>query len=108
MATPVRFKQCNQIAVADGCDDLPVSIVNDQDKGMTLITSCWELTPEEIEKIKETGKVWLTCFNGQPPVMVAGESPFERATGECQPIIRLDKDRQEQVDKEINNMLEGD
>lgn len=31
-------------------------------------TSCWELTPEEIETISKTGKLYISCLGIQPAI----------------------------------------
>jgi len=38
------------------------------------LVSCWEVTPEEVDEIQRTGKVWLSIWGGvtHPPVYVTG------------------------------------
>jgi hypothetical protein len=39
-------------------------------------TSCWEPTPEELERLQAGAKIYLTIVGGQPPVMLhVGEKP---------------------------------
>ena len=45
--------------------------------GLSQIISCWKLTPEEVQEVAQTGKVWLRVLGGHPPVAVQGDSPFE-------------------------------
>ena len=37
--------------------------------------SCWELTPEELKEIAETGQIWLLVVGGHPPLCIMGEKP---------------------------------
>lgn len=42
------------------------------------LLTCWELTPEEIEQVKQTGKIWLSVLTfNKPlqPVLLATEKP---------------------------------
>jgi hypothetical protein len=42
------------------------------------IVTCWELSPEELERVQETGKIWLSLLTfGQPlqPVLVSVDKP---------------------------------
>jgi len=44
------------------------------------LTSCWELTPEEIELLREVGRIYLRQWTGnQPmqPVLLFTKNPFE-------------------------------
>lgn len=46
-------------------------------RGEGQIISCWEVTPEDLERIKETGVIWLYVVGaGQPPVYIGTEYPF--------------------------------
>lgn len=41
------------------------------------ITSCWELSQEDMQLIRSTGRVYLTVFgNTTPPVNVCVKPPF--------------------------------
>lgn len=43
--------------------------------------SCWILSDEEIEKLKQTRRIWLGVMGGQPPVWLMVDNPFrERET----------------------------
>jgi len=37
--------------------------------------SCWQLSPDEIEEVARTGKIFLSVFSGssQPPVVLGSE-----------------------------------
>jgi hypothetical protein len=72
---PVKFKEQNQQLgpppgmSEDECSPLPVFTDGKQ------CISCWELSPEEIEKVKRTGRIWLSVVSGQtqPPVWMSAE-----------------------------------
>ena len=74
---PVIFKEANSIF--DSRDpnmlSLPVEIVPGSSG---QLNTCWELSKEEIETIKETGLVWLSILSfGRPipPVLLSSERP---------------------------------
>lgn len=42
------------------------------------INTCWELSPDELKQIQETGKIWVSILTfGQPlqPVLVSVDKP---------------------------------
>lgn len=54
--------------------DLPITRFKFDDGGQG-VESCWQLTEEELEKIKETGKVYFICVGvTHPPIMLSTES----------------------------------
>lgn len=59
------------------CDDLPACVDNINRKTY----SCWELTDEELEKVKKTKKVWL-AMTACPPCPA-----FLTVTNPIKPII---------------------
>jgi len=67
---PVPFKTQNTVFKAEGCGDLPARRNADR----TIIT-CWQLSEEDLEEVRRTGKVWLTIWGGQPPVMINAQEP---------------------------------
>ena len=78
MAEPIDFEQAQYIWKGEGdVENLPVY----QEDGLAI--SCWELTPEEVKCIVDTGKVWLRVWtNYHPPVNVSGENPWEQEVGD--------------------------
>lgn len=76
---PVEFAEQNIIYTKpagmsdEECSSLPVF------QGEGQIISCWELSDEDIEKLKSTKKIWLHIWaNGQPPVAVSTDYPFKK------------------------------
>lgn len=42
-----------------------------------IITSCWKLSPEELEELQRTGCIYLQIMGGMPPVSLFVENPFK-------------------------------
>ena len=70
MAHPVGFEGMNAVMIAPedmDCRDLPSF------RDGKHIISCWQLSPEEIKAVAETGCIWLSIFGkNTPPVLVSG------------------------------------
>ena len=76
MADPVKFPEANGVLECEmeGVDSIPVYA--DQN-GMV---SCHQLTDDELEIVKQTGKVWLMVLGHQhPPVALVAQMPFKPA-----------------------------
>lgn len=62
---------------SDNVFDLPVTNLTYSD-GVPAVESCWELSPEEIEEVKRTGRIYFICFGRtHPPIMLDTHSAFE-------------------------------
>ena len=73
---PIETKETNMVFTLDGCGDLPVIAAHDEN-GVNYIISAWEITPEELEKVKETGIIYLSVVGTQiPPVALLVENPM--------------------------------
>jgi hypothetical protein len=59
---PIQFDQCNKVFGEHQPEVNPLPAL--QTKNGDVVT-CWELTPEEVEVVKQTGKIWL--FVKLPP-----------------------------------------
>ena len=72
---PIKTETCNAVYTLEGCQDLPVTKYINVDTKECGVESCWELTPDEIKQVQETGKVYL-YIQGQvvPPVLLTTES----------------------------------
>lgn len=74
MAQPVNFPGANmRLLPPQGSEN--VSELHTYTNGICSV-SCWELTPEELEEVARTGKVFVTILSGrtQPPVFVGDEA----------------------------------
>lgn len=58
---PIEFEEQTNIATSNepNVEPLPCCLLDGQ------VISCWELTPEEIERVKETGKVYVSIASGK-------------------------------------------
>ena len=73
---PIETKETNMVFTLDGCGDLPAVAAHDEN-GVNYIISAWEITPEELEKVKETGIIYLSVVGTQiPPVALLVENPM--------------------------------
>lgn len=78
MAKPVGFEGANFVFTApptmtpDECGDLEVFRNGNQ------IVSCWRLSEDELERVAETGVVWLSIVGaGMPPVNIQATGALE-------------------------------
>lgn len=54
----------------DGVADLPVTCI-EFEGGIVGVESCWQLSPEEIEEVVRTGKVYFLCLDHtHPPISI--------------------------------------
>jgi hypothetical protein len=83
MAVGVDFPESNLNLVGTPEDraagtvyDLHAHRYQDLDGNWHVITK-WRFSPEELEEVRRTGAVWLTCWGKtQPPILVMGNYPF--------------------------------
>lgn len=71
---PVQTDSTNIILTAEDCGDLPATVMQRFD-GRQEIETCWELTPEEIAQICQTGRIYMVAEGREiPPVQLEVES----------------------------------
>lgn len=75
---PLNFEGANAVFGANQPEytPLPAECVGNPETGQ--INTCWELSPEEIKRVQETGKIWLSVLTfGQPlqPVLLTADKP---------------------------------
>ena len=70
MAEPVGFEVANLLISGEviGARDLPAF------RSDYHLITCWRLTPEELEKVAQTGVVWLTVLGQHPAMMISGNA----------------------------------
>ena len=76
---PIKFEGANVVFGANQPEYIPLPAQVLPGEYGQIIT-CWELTPEELETVKKTGKIWLSVLTfGQPlqPVLLTAEKPGE-------------------------------
>lgn len=74
---PLNFDGANVVFGAKQPEYIPLPAEYRGGKSGEILT-CWELTPEELERVQETGKLWLGVLTfGQPlqPVYLAVDKP---------------------------------
>lgn len=82
---PVKTETCNAVYKLEGCQDLPVTKYINKENNEGGVESCWELTPDEIKQIQETGKIYLYIQGGiVPPVLLTTESCIYFDEGEIE------------------------
>lgn len=58
-------------------DELPITRLVLHD-GCPAVESCWELSKEELKKVKETGKIYFACMGiTHPPILLSVKSLLE-------------------------------
>lgn len=78
----IEFAQQTAILAKDQPEYQPLPVHIDHGDKMVPMTCCFELSPEEIKEINETGKLWYTQSTfGQPfqPIRMATSNPFRKA-----------------------------
>ncbi len=72
---PIRTEYSNATYVAEGCLDLPATILEDPETGRKEVETCWELSDEEIEQVVKGRKIYL-YIEGRlvPPVLITAET----------------------------------
>lgn len=107
MASPTTFPGVNKTLAIEGQEKeshLPVMF---QDG---VWTSRWSLTPIELEKVNETGAVWLrVAIDGPPPpVAVDGIAPIHYGDAATLFIVLNDRsDRLSKIEQMINTVPLG-
>lgn len=74
---PIVIPETNAVFKLGGCGDLPASKASDEN-GQNYIISAWEISPEELKLLNETGILYLSVVGtGIPPVLLTVQNPFE-------------------------------
>ena len=74
---PLNFEGANVVFAANQPEYIPLPAEYRGGKSGEILT-CWELTPQELKKIQETGKIWLGVLTfGQPlqPLLLSVDKP---------------------------------
>ena len=74
---PLNFEGANVVFAANQPEYIPLPAEYRGGKSGEILT-CWELTQEELQRIQETGKIWLGVLTfGQPlqPLLLSVEKP---------------------------------
>ena len=74
---PVQFEGANIVYGANQPEYMPLPAERLPGHSGAVIT-CWKLTPEELERVKESGVIWLSMLTfNQPlqPVLLSVDKP---------------------------------
>lgn len=74
---PLNFEGANVVFAANQPEYIPLPAEYRGGKSGEILT-CWELTPDELKTVLETGKIWLGVLTfGQPlqPVILSVDKP---------------------------------
>jgi hypothetical protein len=67
---PVKFDKVNAVLnPPPDVEDVAPLFVQKRTDG--IVTSCWELTPEELMQLVDTGKIYLHVSGPHPAVMLS-------------------------------------
>lgn len=75
---PMNFKDANCVYGANQPEYQPLPAQQVGKAATGQIITCWQLTPEELEKVKDTGLIWvsmLTFGRTLQPLLLAVEKP---------------------------------
>ena len=79
---PIETKDTNVVFTLEGCGDLPAVAAHDE-SGTNYVITAWEISPEELERLKETGIIYLSIVGmGVPPVLLTVDNPMIEGDGE--------------------------
>lgn len=74
---PIKFDGANVVYGANQPEYKPLPAERRPGRSGEIVT-CWELSPDELKQIQETGKIWVSLLTfGQPlqPVLVSVAKP---------------------------------
>ena len=74
---PIKFDGANVVYGANQPEYKPLPAEMRPGRSGEIVT-CWELSPDELKQIQETGKIWVSLLTfGQPlqPVLVSVDKP---------------------------------
>ena len=79
---PIETNDTNIICTLEGCGDLPAVAAHDKN-GINYIITAWEISLEELERLKETGIMYLSIVGTEvPPVALTVDYPLIEGDGE--------------------------
>jgi len=64
---PITFPQCN-VKIAENQDEYLTLPAHHAGDIQGTVTTCWELSPDEIEEVRKTGKIYLQLWTFNQPV----------------------------------------
>jgi len=81
MIKPIVTKDSNAKFVAEGFGDLYGTAAHDEN-GVPYIITAWEIPPEDLKKLNETGIIYLSIVGQSvPPVLLEADNPLDAEEG---------------------------
>lgn len=74
---PIKFDGANVVYVANKPEYIPLPAERRPGRSCEVVT-CWEISPDELKRVQETGKIYLGLLTyGQPlqPVIMSVDKP---------------------------------
>lgn len=70
----IRMDYSNITYTAEGCFDLPATILHNEQTGHDEVETVWELSDEELAQVMESKRVYLYIMGTRvPPVLISTE-----------------------------------
>lgn len=63
-------------ALVDRCSPID-AFVGKLITGEDIVVTCWKLTAADLERIQQSGRIWLLIFGSPPPILPQASDPFE-------------------------------
>ena len=77
MIKPILTPDTNTTFVAEGFGDLPGTVAHDEN-GVPYIITAWEIEPEDLKKLNETGIIYMSVVGTSiPPVLLEVNNPIQ-------------------------------
>lgn len=75
---PIKFDKCNVVFGENQPEYMPLPAQRRGNPTFGEILTCWKLSEEELQTIRETGVIWLSVLTyGNPlqPILISVEKP---------------------------------
>ena len=73
---PIQTEDTNVVFTLDGCGDLPAVAAHDEN-GMNYVITAWEVTPDDLKKLNETGILYVSVMGTSvPPMALEVDNPL--------------------------------
>jgi len=109
---PAEFEGQNVVyrGNGDSVKDLPTCVATNADpelpEGGKYVISKWKLSPEDVQRVLETGEIWLcTMGTGVTPTLVLSENPLTEHGFEPVQISNDLPDDEDEEDDEQNFLM---
>lgn len=77
----IKFEEANDVLNAGdnrNTNDLPIFRGKEPIQGIKTVTSCWELEADELNRLSNSGRIYLTVLGyTHPPLFISSINPME-------------------------------